>query len=504
MQVGEAWRDEEGGAVFSISLSPDGKKVASGSEDDGVRLWDMDTGKVVKKFTGHTDGVKSVCWSPDGGRVVSGSDDETFRVWDVESSDTMTVLILAPKMRKEKDDFIWAVCDYSPDEDMIATGGDNYGLKIWDSNTGELLKTLDRHGGAWCLTWTSDALIAGGYSINRIRKFDVPTWTEIAVLEHKPIQNKFNRVNGITLSPNERILASVSENKTAQLWDFANNQPIGPPLHHEGRVRCAAFSADGKLLVTGCWLPGTGLRKSCIYTWDVSAILREAGLEDLLSDNDNTVKKPLLDADATQRRRPPIKDARQIPRGFFDDSRDFDTSHRVASQGRRDRQPLSAAQFLIGRLTSLWRRHDSHGETERDSISRPHPLSWAQDFVSGMLHRRHVTDIELRETPVVEVPCTKGKPRNYHARKKPSASSSRPPNPHTTQQSSVPIQNTPSSSQGTPAITTASEALPGVATTALATEMTPRRNITVIQAGCWIRFLLWVGCASIEYTNDQH
>ncbi|KAG1807417.1 WD40-repeat-containing domain protein [Suillus variegatus] len=181
------------------------------------------------------------------------------------------------------------------------------------------------------------------------------------------------------------------------------------------------------------------------------------------------------------------QDARRIPRGFFDDSRD------ARIQGRRDRQPLSTPKFLLGRLTSLWRRPDSHGPTERNTISRPHPLNWAQHFVSDMLHRRSETDIELREIPVVDVPYTSGKPRNYHARKKPSASSSRPPNSHTTQQPSAATQNTPSSSQGPPAISTTSEALPAVATTTLATETTSRHNITVIQAGCWIRFLLWIG-----------
>ncbi|KAG2343896.1 WD40 repeat-like protein [Suillus weaverae] len=481
-QVGEAWKDEEGGSVFAIALSPDGKTIASGNEDGAMRFWDINTGKVVNKWMGHTDDVQSVRWSPDGGRVVSGSRDETFRVWDVKNN--KTILILAPIMSKKKDDHVWAICDYSPNGEMIATGGDNYGLKVWDAKTGELLKTIEI-GFTRCLAWTSesksDALVASKSS--QIGKFDVTTWTEIA---------------------------------TAQLWNLANNQPIGPPLHHEGRVRCAAFSADGKLLVTGCWSLETETEtETHIYTWDVFAILREAGLEDLLSDNkprtlicssQNTVKKPLLDADATRRRRPPIKDARRIPRGFFDDARDFETSRRVASHGQRDRRTLSTRQYLLGRLTSLWRRPDSHGVTERETISRPHPLSWAQQFVSGMLHKRNGTEVELRETPEVEVPCTRGKPRNYHAtKKKPFASSSRPSDLRTTQQPSAATQNIPSSSQGQPTITTTSEALPAVATTTSTSGTTSRRNITVIQAGWWTRFLLWIGLdAETELMESSH
>jgi WD40 repeat protein len=286
---------------------------------------------------------------------------------------------------------------------------------------------------------------------------------------------------------------------TAQLWNFANNQPIGPPLYHENQVRCAAFSADGKLLLTGCWPSDEDEdRKTHINIWDVSVIVREAGLEDLLSHNvDDTVKKLLLDADATRRRAPPIKDVRRIPRGFFDNAREFDTSRRDASHRQHDRPILST----LGRLTSLWRRPDSREETERKTISRLHPLSWAQHFVSGVLGKRNEADVELREIPTAEVPYTSGKPRNYHARKKMSPTSlSRPPNPRTTQQLSIVAQNIPSSSQ---TITTTSEALPAVATTTLATETTSQRNITIVQAGCWIRFLLWIGCASIEYAGDQ-
>jgi WD40 repeat protein len=498
-QVGEAWKDEECGGLPAIALSPDGKKVVTGSDDGAVRLWDIETGKVIKKFTGHTDRVLSVSWRPDGGRVVSGSDDKTFRVWDVENG--KTIFILTPIMPRKEDLSMWPVCEYSPNGDMIATGGNNNGLKVWDANSGILLKTL-QIGTVVCLGWTSesDVLIASELGIGQIRKFDVPTWTEIAVLEHKFTQDEpINIVSGIALSPNGRILASVSQGKTAQLWNFTNNQPIGPLLHHSNSVRCAAFSADGKLLFTGCWLSDHRVQdeETHIYIWDIFAIVREAGLEDLLSDNDDTTKQPILDADVTRRRDPPIKDARRIPRGFFDNAREFDTSRSAASHTQHDRPILST----LGRLTSLWRRPDSREEIERKTISRLHPLSWAQHFVSGVLGKRNEADVELREIPTAEVPYTSGKPRNYHARKKMSPTSlSRPPNPRTTQQLSIVAQNIPSSSQ---TIITTSEALPAVATTTLATETTSQRNITIVQAGCWIRFLLWIGCASIEYAGDQ-
>lgn len=82
VQIGEDWRDdgEKKEEVYNIALSPNNTIVASGGQDKTVRLWEVETGKVITKWTGHTDYVMSVCWSADGKRVLSGSLDETVRV----------------------------------------------------------------------------------------------------------------------------------------------------------------------------------------------------------------------------------------------------------------------------------------------------------------------------------------------------------------------------------------------------------------------------------------
>ena len=67
--------------MYSVAFSPDGKRIASGSYDSTVRLWDADR-HVGQPLTGHTDAVASVAFSPDGTRIASGSEDNTVRVWD--------------------------------------------------------------------------------------------------------------------------------------------------------------------------------------------------------------------------------------------------------------------------------------------------------------------------------------------------------------------------------------------------------------------------------------
>ncbi|KAG2048265.1 hypothetical protein BDR06DRAFT_784200 [Suillus hirtellus] len=87
--------------------------------------------------------------------------------------------------------------------------------------------------------------------------------------------------------------------RTVQLWNIKTNQPIGTPLRHEGGLTNVTFSPDGKFLFTRC-------QDGHIYTWDVSAIFREAGLSDIV--------------DTTPRPAPKMKSAPRIPPGFFDDA----------------------------------------------------------------------------------------------------------------------------------------------------------------------------------------
>jgi WD40 repeat protein len=281
-QIGDDWRDGNSG-VISIALSPDGKKVVSGSDDGAVRLWDIDTCKVITKWTGHTNGVASVCWTRDGRRVLSGSLDGTARQWEVESGEKMPKPIenILASIETGHEN-VWAVV-YSPDTTLIATGGVDgpytgkpieSSVKIWHTETGKLVATLKGHTDrVWCLAWTKDGktLVSGSYDYS-IRIWNTTNWQETAVLDEHT-----NIVLAIAISPNDRILASVSGDNTARLWNLENGQPgpIGSPLQHAGDVNCVSFSAGGKRLATGCSDKNT-------YSWDVAAILREAGLDDLL------------------------------------------------------------------------------------------------------------------------------------------------------------------------------------------------------------------------------
>ena len=109
--------------VHSVGFSPDGRRVASGSWDKTVRIWNIDTGQKLKKLVGHTDVVESVAFSPDGRRVVSGSWDQTVRVWNTDTGELLKILAGHTRM-------VHSVA-FSPDDQYIASGSADQTIKLW-------------------------------------------------------------------------------------------------------------------------------------------------------------------------------------------------------------------------------------------------------------------------------------------------------------------------------------------------------------------------------------
>jgi WD40 repeat protein len=80
------FRGEAEDVIYSVAFSPDGRHaLTNGGPGFTLRLWDVETGEEVRRFSGHTDWPTQVAFSPDGRRALSGSRDNTVRLWDVAS-----------------------------------------------------------------------------------------------------------------------------------------------------------------------------------------------------------------------------------------------------------------------------------------------------------------------------------------------------------------------------------------------------------------------------------
>ena len=109
---------------MSVSFSPEGQTLASGSWDNTVRIWDVNTARPLRTLTGHTGWVISVSFSPDGQTLATGSWDNTVRIWDVNTGDPLRTLTGHTSVVRS--------VSFSPDGQTVATGSDDGIVLLWD------------------------------------------------------------------------------------------------------------------------------------------------------------------------------------------------------------------------------------------------------------------------------------------------------------------------------------------------------------------------------------
>jgi WD40 repeat protein len=238
--VGEPW-EGEGGRIFALALSPDGKTIACGRDDGSVQRWNTDGEMSEGVGMGHSDHVRSVSWSPNGGHIASGSDDGKILIRKAENGEVEMGPI------ETGQGWVYSLA-YSPSGNRIASGGYET-ICIWDSNTGELLVGPIEDLGAYMtsVVWSSDSSKLYSASDKFVRVFDSDSGTELHRFEHN------DDVNSVALSPKHNVLACVGDEGTAQLWDTESYQPLGKPFSPEDSVDlvCVSFSRDGRYLAYG-------------------------------------------------------------------------------------------------------------------------------------------------------------------------------------------------------------------------------------------------------------
>ncbi|KAG2106584.1 WD40-repeat-containing domain protein [Suillus discolor] len=201
--------------------------------------------------------VRSLSWSPSGGYIASGSFDGEILIRKVESGDVEVGLIQTKQIGV-------SALAYSPSGEKIASGGYNATICIWNTKTGQL--TVGPIKNLWSsvmsVVWSSDNTKLYSASDFFARVFDGETGVLLHSLENDHI------LFSVTLSPKHNLLACVGSKGVAQLWDTESYQPLGQPFHDHLTHRHVAFSRDGNHLAY-CGMDGK------VTLWMVEDIVPE-------------------------------------------------------------------------------------------------------------------------------------------------------------------------------------------------------------------------------------
>lgn len=230
------------GKVWSAAFSPDGKYVATVSDDKKIRIWDSYSGQLVKSpLEVHAAWVRSVDFSPDGQYLAAASGDQTVSIWNTAT--WQNVLTLRGHLSS-----VWSV-GFSPDSQRIVTASEDKTIKIWDVQTGHTLSTLQGHTNRvnFAMFSPDGKRIASASDDRTVRIWDASNGQQVLRIEEH-----WNWVRAAVFSPDGQRIVTASDDRTVRILDSTTGRPIVRFQSHPEWVRFAVFSPDGKHVLTAC------------------------------------------------------------------------------------------------------------------------------------------------------------------------------------------------------------------------------------------------------------
>ncbi|HEX9989622.1 MAG TPA: hypothetical protein VGE45_14240 [Chloroflexia bacterium] len=228
--------------VNSVAWSPDGRWIATASDDNTAKVWDAANGQERATLRGHTDLVNSVAWSPDGRWIATASDDNTAKVWDATNGQQLTILL---GHTADLTSVAW-----SPDGRWIATASDDVTAKVWDATNGQERTILRGHvAQVSSVAWSPDGLWLSTGSWDGTAK----VWDAATGQEQITLRGYASSVESVAWSPDGRWIAAAYDDGTAKVWDAANGQEQTTLRGHTSLVSSVVWSPDGLWIATAGW-----------------------------------------------------------------------------------------------------------------------------------------------------------------------------------------------------------------------------------------------------------
>jgi WD40 repeat protein len=225
--IAKLWRNEAGGCkpvrdlaetqdvVFSVAFSPDNKKIATAGADRTIRIFEVETGKLLSQIEDHADWIFAVAWSPDGKRLASASRDKTAKVFDVVKKES---LVTFPGHAQP----VYTV-SFTHDGKGIATGGEDNRIRVWNpDNDGKAVRDIGGFGGTvFKLRYSSDGKSLVACSGDKGVVVFSATGSQL-----RKLQGHKDWVYSLAISRDGKTVASGSWDGEVKLWNLADGKLI--------------------------------------------------------------------------------------------------------------------------------------------------------------------------------------------------------------------------------------------------------------------------------------
>lgn len=236
-----------------LEFSPDNTQILAGFDDEtsAVILYDVESGEQIISFGNdevrHSDTIDGIDFSPDGTRVASGSRDDLLVIWDIETGDPLTVIDAGTDVTG---------IDFSADGQFILGGGGpdvNFALRVWNVETGILAETpLTGH-----VEYPNDAEFdaTGQFIISGSSDTTVRVWSLQNGQELYTLTGHVGSVRDVTFSNDGLLAASASSDDTIRIWDLSHGAQLQQFNGHttSNNVSTVNFVADSTRLISGAW-----------------------------------------------------------------------------------------------------------------------------------------------------------------------------------------------------------------------------------------------------------